>query len=94
MYRALRSEAGEQFDFILDGDGALDLVVANQLSNTVSVRLGDGAGGFGAAPNFAAGLGPSSVAVGDVDGDGALDLAVASQLSNSGARLRPITSRR
>jgi VCBS repeat-containing protein len=65
----------------LNGDGKLDLVVANFNpnsnvgSNNISVLLGDGVGGFGAATNFAAIAGPMCVAVGDLNGDGKLDLA-------------------
>ena len=59
----------------VNGDGVLDLAVAN--SGGVSVLLGTGDGAFGAARNFAAGDLPWSVALGDVNGDGALDLAVA-----------------
>src|SRR3989442_1019108 len=64
-----------------NGDGRLDLAVANFGSNDVSVLLGNGDGTFQAALSFAAGSGPSSVAVGDFNGDGNLDLAVA----NSGS---------
>ena len=45
-------------------------------SDTVSVRLGDGAGGFTAAPDVAVGSIPKSVAVGDFNGDARADLAV------------------
>src|SRR5262249_51928139 len=57
-----------------NGDGILDLAVANL--NNVSVLLGNGDGTFRAARSFAAGRAPSSVAVGDFNGDGLLDLAV------------------
>src|SRR6266478_1058354 len=60
-----------------NGDGVLDLVVANEGSNNVSVLLGNGLGAFQAAQNFAAGTNPQSVAVGDFNGDGKLELAVA-----------------
>jgi hypothetical protein len=43
----------------------------------VSVLLGNGDGTFQAARNFAAGIRPYSVAVGDFNGDGTPDLAVA-----------------
>jgi hypothetical protein len=58
-----------------NGDGKLDLATANTGSNNVSVRLGNGAGGFGAVSHFAAGSGPLSVAAGDFDNDEKLDLA-------------------
>jgi FG-GAP-like repeat/FG-GAP repeat len=59
-----------------NGDGVLDLAVANNGSANVSVLLGNGDGSFQAATNFNAGSGPRSVAAGDFNGDGALDLAV------------------
>ena len=46
-------------------------------TDNVSILLGDGAGNFSAATNFAAGDYPYSVAVGDFNGDGKQDLAVA-----------------
>ena len=62
-----------------DGDSHLDLVAANASSGTVSVLLGDGTGGFGAATDFDVGPPfPFSVAVGDFNGDTHPDLAVAS----------------
>jgi hypothetical protein len=63
----------------LDGDGDLDLAVANGYSNNVSVLLGRGDGSFQRQVNYDAGTGPSSVALGDLDGDGDLDLAVANE---------------
>src|SRR5262249_26175747 len=68
----------------LNGDGNLDLAVANEPlgSSSVSVLRGNGNGTFQAAPNFATGTGSFSVAIGDLDGTGGLDLAVANQLSN------------
>jgi hypothetical protein len=62
----------------LNGDGKLDLAVANDLSNTVSVLLGKGDGTFGAKTDYSsAGEYPLSVAIGDLNGDGKPDLAVA-----------------
>jgi hypothetical protein len=60
-----------------NGDGILDVAVANGGSNNVSVLLGNGDGTFQAARSFSAGSVPESVAVGDFNGDGKLDLAVA-----------------
>src|SRR5213083_3066427 len=60
-----------------DGDGRLDLAVANNGSDDVSVLLGNGDGTFQPAVNYPVGEFPWSVAVGDFDGDGRLDLAVA-----------------
>src|SRR5713226_1817210 len=50
-----------------NGDGHLDLAVANAGSGTVSVLLGNGDGSFQTARNFPAGSGPRSVAVGDFE---------------------------
>ncbi len=63
-----------------NGDGKPDLAIANYGSNNVTVLLGNGAGRFTAAPGspFAAGIGPTSLAVGDFNGDARLDLAIAS----------------
>src|SRR5258707_4853959 len=66
-----------------NGDGVLDLAVANNGSNNVSVLLGNGDGSFQVARSFSAGGSPSSVAVGDFNGDGVLDLAVAHHGSNN-----------
>jgi hypothetical protein len=62
-----------------NGDGKLDLAVANSNDNTVSILLGNGDGTFTPAPGspVAAGGTPMALAVGDFNGDGKLDLAVA-----------------
>src|SRR5713101_3856278 len=46
-----------------NGDGRLDLAVANAGSDTVSVLLGNGDGSFQPARNFPTGSNPQSVAV-------------------------------
>src|ERR1700730_2764672 len=66
-----------------NGDGKLDLAVANSSSNTVSILLGKGDGTFGAKTDFGVGFRPRSVAVGDFNGDGKLDLAVANEFSGT-----------
>ena len=69
-----------------NGDGKLDLALANEFSNTntpgggagtVSVLLGNGDGTFQTAQNIAYGFEPGSVVVADFNSDGKPDLAVA-----------------
>jgi len=67
----------------VDGDGDLDLLTANQGSNTVSVRLNNGTGTFSGTQEVAVGSAPLSLVLGDVDGDGDLDFATANGLSTA-----------
>ena len=77
----------------MNGDGKLDLLVANACGNngnygcmigSLGVLLGNGNGTFQAAVNYTSGgYLPDSVAVGDVNGDGNPDLLVANQCGNS-----------
>ncbi|HEX8816885.1 MAG TPA: FG-GAP-like repeat-containing protein [Terriglobales bacterium] len=67
-----------------NGDGKLDIAVANQCggdytcrsASTVSVLLGDGAGGFTLASTLPVGSSSVSIAAGDFNDDRKLDLAV------------------
>jgi hypothetical protein len=62
----------------LDGDGELDMAVASDLPDKVSILFNDGVGGFAAPVVIATGGGtsPHALAAGDLDGDGDTDLAV------------------
>jgi hypothetical protein len=69
-----------------DGDGRVDLAVANSSANSVTVLRNVGAAGapdFAPAVTLAAGPAPLSVAARDLDGDGKPDLAVANVNGNS-----------
>ncbi|OGE46527.1 hypothetical protein PENARI_c185G04639, partial [Penicillium arizonense] len=57
-----------------DGDGHLDIVVANGVDDTVSVLLGTGSGNFQAQATFPVGSFAHGVALGDFDEDGHLDI--------------------
>jgi hypothetical protein len=68
-----------------NGDGTLDLVSANGVSNDISLLLGNGDGSFRAPPSFlveADGARRGMVAA-DFNGDGQADVAVASGKTNS-----------
>ena len=64
-------------------DGKLDLAVANVLSGSISILMGNGDGTFQPAVNYTVGSDPAGIATGDFAGDGKLDLAVANYGSNS-----------
>jgi len=67
-----------------NGDGKIDLAVANRGSDTVSVLLRNASNtGFDPKVDVATGTRPSSVSVGDFNGDGKTDLAVANYGSNT-----------
>ncbi|MFZ0636931.1 MAG: FG-GAP-like repeat-containing protein [Candidatus Acidiferrales bacterium] len=57
----------------------IDVLVANNTDNTVSVFLGNGDGTFAAGTAYPTGIGPMSIATADFNGDGKLDVAVANQ---------------
>jgi type II secretory pathway component GspD/PulD (secretin) len=61
----------------VNGDGNVDLVDANQGTNTVSVFFGNGNGTFQNPTNYPTGNAPVYVALADLNNQGALDIAVA-----------------
>ncbi len=63
----------------LNGDGRPDLVIANLGSNSLTILLNDGMGGFTAAAPLSLGaLAPQSVLAADLNGDHKIDLVVIS----------------
>ncbi|HET8922787.1 MAG TPA: Ig-like domain repeat protein [Candidatus Acidoferrum sp.] len=67
----------------LNADGAIDLVITNQISNTLTLLMGNGDGTFTAAANVPTGNGPWGMAVADFNNDGKLDLAVTNVVDRS-----------
>src|SRR5262249_28306592 len=64
FYAPVSYAAGTSPDAVVtadfNGDGRLDLAVANYSSNTVSILLGNSDGSFQAAQNYATGANPRS----------------------------------
>jgi len=61
----------------LDGDGRLDIAVAADESNMISVFRNSGDGSFEASRNYETDAGPDSVAIADMNADGRPDLITA-----------------
>jgi len=72
-------------DFDGDGNPDIAVVVSNPNpylnSGYVSLLMGKPDGTFQAGDNYAAGIGPTSIAAGDFNGDGKLDLAVGAAIN-------------
>jgi YD repeat-containing protein len=66
-----------------NGDGKLDLAVAEPNNNAISILLGNGDGTFQPHADVSVGQGPRSLVAGDFNSDGKADLAVANQTDNS-----------
>jgi hypothetical protein len=75
------------FNSKTNSTGVIDLAVANQTDNTVSILLGNGDGTFTVAPSsplvLPSGSSPTSIAVGDLNRDGFADLAVVNKGANT-----------
>jgi uncharacterized repeat protein (TIGR03803 family) len=80
---------GQAFDSIaaddLNGDGRLDVIVADPPSQQDLIFLGNGDGTFAATPlKFPVGTNPDFPTIADLNGDGAPDIIVPSYTSGSG----------
>jgi hypothetical protein len=78
-----------------DGDGKPDMVIANSISNTISIFKNTGSNGlisFLPKLNYATGSNPVSIAVGDLDRDGKLDIAVVNSNSNTISIFRNVST--
>jgi cysteine-rich repeat protein len=71
----------------INADGRLDLVVANQGSNSFSVFLGNGNQTFQTRFDVSVGQPPTSISSGDFDRDGKSDLVVTKATANEAAIL-------
>ena len=67
----------------VNGDGHIDLIVADQGNNSFSVLLGNGNGTFQPRKDYPTGAAPVYVALGDFNEDGALDVATANNTGNT-----------
>ncbi|MBT8486045.1 MAG: VCBS repeat-containing protein, partial [Phycisphaerae bacterium] len=67
----------------LDCDGWLDLALANQDTNNLSLLRNNGDGTFGPAQHRNVGTNPETLAMADLDGDGLMDLATANRDSSN-----------
>src|SRR5437867_7444668 len=88
-FRSIHLSAGTHPDGLsivdANNDGNVDILVANDGSNNLSVYLGDGKGAYSQADRspFSAGQDPTDITTGDFNGDGNMDVAIA----NHGVKL-------
>jgi hypothetical protein len=66
-----------------NNDGKLDIAVANQGTDNISVLLGNGNGTFNTAVSYVAGDMPRGITAGDFNKDGKIDLAVSNYSSHN-----------
>ena len=71
-----------------NGDGNLDLAVANTSGSSVSLYRGDGSGAFAIAGCYLTGKSPVSLAASDLDNDGTVDLIAGNSTSQDLVILR------
>ena len=67
----------------VNGDGHVDLVVADEGANSFSVLLGNGDGTFQTRKDYPTGTAPVFVALGDFNNEGALDVVTANNTANT-----------
>ena len=65
-----------------DADDDAELIIANQLGSSLTIKPGDGLGGFMAGASGPTVAGPYRMAIADMDGDGKPDLLVAGRGAN------------
>ena len=70
-----------------NGDGRVDLAVADFSAGSMSILLGTGDGNFQPTVNYTVGRNATGIVAGDFDHDGHLDLAIAYQDSNGRATI-------
>ena len=74
-----------------NGDGKQDIATSNSSNNnsysgtTVSIRLGNGLGGFSGTTEILVGFNSMSLAIGDFNGDGKQDIAATASANSTGA---------